>query len=156
MDRRTKTDRNEEVVKLKNAGYSYAAIARKMNISAGRVRDIYERDTNTRQYYSKFPEWFKCFEQASCEIVGNTSVGGKVFLILARNDILSKAENDEIVKDSELLSLGNFGKKSLHIARRAFTLHRLKMEYEKSKLEKEKREKSNCGYSPDKIERSAI
>lgn len=149
MRANTKQDRNAEIVKLKNQGWTYRDLSKKFNISSSRVRSIYERDTGTVNYYTKYSSWRKCFEKASLEIVSNTSLGMKLFLLLARNDILERLNNGEIIKDTELMSLDNFGKKSLQVSRKAMVLYR-NLKRQQDDLEASRVEfYKNWGYSPD-------
>lgn len=128
---RTKSERNLQILDLKEQNLTYEAIGNKFGISKERVRQIYLRERRRRDYANELYEkkkssrhdFYICLERACVLLDREPYLATRAYNSLARAGIIKHLEEDNVTldfyEDAYLLNIRGFGVSLLDICRKA-------------------------------------
>lgn len=127
--------RNREIVALKDSGMSYSKIGIQFGLSLERIRQIYKKekiriDSEKKHLDAIDGKTDYIFMDALLEVCETESLATRILRCLLRSGIINEIETNhrslDSYSDETLLSIRNFGPKSLAFARKANELYKSK------------------------------
>ena len=127
--------RNREIVALRDSGMSYSKIGHLFGLSTTRIKQLYDKEKRRIDSEKKHQDAIDgktdyIFMDALLEVCETESLATRILRCLLRSGIINEIETNhgslDSYSDETLLSIRNFGPKSLVFARKANELYKSK------------------------------